>query len=104
MAFSLRENVTCQTGASNDPRVLAALRAAGLGEKLASLSKGLDQVMLKIIDPEGTEFSGGESQKLAIARALYKDGRMVIMDEQMCIRDSPNPDLSGSDHHAVCRR
>lgn len=88
MAFSLRENVTCQTGASNDQRVLAALQAAGLGEKLASLPKGLDQVMLKIIDPEGTEFSGGESQKLAIARALYKDGRMVIMDEPTSALDA----------------
>jgi len=81
LAFTLRENVACVSSEVDDSRVMKALEAAGLSEKINSLSKGLDQTMLKIIDPEGTEFSGGESQKLAIARALYKDGRMVIMDE-----------------------
>lgn len=80
MAFSLRENVTCQTGASNDPRVLAALRAAGLGEKLASLSKGLDQVMLKIIDPEGTEFSAAKARNW---RLLVPCTRMAVWSSWM---------------------
>ena len=44
--------------------------------------------MLKIIDENGTELSGGESQKLAIARALYKNGNMVIMDEPTSALDA----------------
>ena len=87
-AFPLRENVTCSIAPADDNRVIQALTAAGLREKLASLPKGLDQTMLKIIDPDGTEFSGGEAQKLAIARALYKDGRMVIMDEPTSALDA----------------
>lgn len=88
LAFTLRENVACVSSGTDDARVMKALEAAGLSEKVNHLSKGLDQTMLKIIDPEGTEFSGGESQKLAIARALYKDGRMVIMDEPTSALDA----------------
>ena len=44
--------------------------------------------MLKIIDENGTDFSGGERQKLAIARALYKDAPMVIMDEPTAALDA----------------
>lgn len=88
LAFSLRENVACVSAQAGDQRVMEALTAAGLSDKVNSLSKGLDQTMLKIIDPQGTEFSGGESQKLAIARALYKDGRMVIMDEPTSALDA----------------
>ncbi|WP_312372275.1 ATP-binding cassette domain-containing protein, partial [Lachnoclostridium sp.] len=47
-----------------------------------------EQMMLKIIEADGTEFSGGQSQKLAIARALYKDSAMVIMDEPTAALDA----------------
>jgi len=52
-----------------------------LSKKIRSLSKGYDQQLLKIIDETGVELSGGENQKLAIARSLYKDANMVILDE-----------------------
>ena len=45
-------------------------------------------MMLKIVDEEGTDLSGGEHQKLAIARALYKDAPMVIMDEPTAALDA----------------
>ena len=43
--------------------------------------------MLKIIDDNGVEFSGGENQKLAIARALYKNGDIIILDEPTAALD-----------------
>ena len=55
---------------------------------MKSFDKGLDQMMLKIIDENGTQFSGGESQKLMIARALYKDANMVILDEPTAALDA----------------
>jgi ATP-binding cassette subfamily B protein/ATP-binding cassette subfamily C protein len=88
LAFTLRENVTCGSSQPDDARVTEALERVGLGKKLKSLSKGLDQMMLKVIDEEGTDFSGGERQKLAIARALYKDAPMVIMDEPTAALDA----------------
>lgn len=88
LAFTLRENVTCAKEGADDARVEEALRRVGLGKKLDSLEKGLDTMMLKVIDEEGTDFSGGERQKLAIARALYKDAPMIIMDEPTAALDA----------------
>ena len=68
--------------------VMDALDSVGLGEKVRGFEKGLDQVMLKVIDEEGTDFSGGERQKLSIARGLYKDAPMVIMDEPTAALDA----------------
>ncbi len=88
LAFTLRENVTCSSGEADDARVKEALERVGLGKKLASLDRGLDQMMLKVVDETGTDFSGGERQKLAIARALYKNAPMVIMDEPTAALDA----------------
>lgn len=87
IAYTVLENVAgCENG--DRARAEEALKMAGLWEKIASLPKGLDTVMLKVIDEEGAIFSGGESQKLAIARALYKDANMVIMDEPTAALDA----------------
>ena len=88
LAFTLRENVTCKNENSDDDKVREVLERVGLGKKLSSLDKGLDQMMLKVIDEQGTDFSGGERQKLAIARALYKDAPMIIMDEPTAALDA----------------
>lgn len=88
LAFSIRENVACASGNVDDARVRAALEKVGLMDKVEGFSKGLDQMMLKIIDENGTDFSGGERQKLSIARGLYKDAAMVIMDEPTAALDA----------------
>ena len=88
LAFTLRENVTCKNENSDDDKVREVLERVGLGKKLSGLDKGLDQMMLKVIDEQGTDFSGGERQKLAIARALYKDAPMIIMDEPTAALDA----------------
>lgn len=88
LAYTLKENIACSSIDIDEERVVKALEKAGLGEKLKSLPKGIDQTMLKVIEEDGVEFSGGESQKLAIARALYKDARMVIMDEPTAALDA----------------
>ena len=81
LAFTLRENVACKSENVDDERVKTALEKVGLWKKVEGFEKGLDQMMLKVIDENGTDFSGGERQKLSIARGLYKDAPMVIMDE-----------------------
>lgn len=72
----------------DDARVQEALEKVGLWNKVKGFSKGLDQMMLKIVDENGTDFSGGERQKLSIARGLYKDAPMVIMDEPTAALDA----------------
>ncbi len=88
LAFSLRDNVSCGVKENDDEKIKEVLQKVGLGKKLESLDRGLDQMMLKVIDENGTDFSGGERQKLAIARALYKDAPMVIMDEPTAALDA----------------
>ena len=50
-------------------------------KKIETLEKGINTNLFKIFDDEGIELSGGEKQKLALARALYKNGDVVILDE-----------------------
>jgi len=88
LAFTIRENVGCMSENVDDFRVQRALEKVGLWEKVQGLDKGLDQMMLKVIDEDGTDFSGGERQKLSIARGLYKDAPMVIMDEPTAALDA----------------
>ena len=58
-----------------------------MGERIRSLPKGLDTNIYKLFDPEGVELSGGEGQKLAIARAIYKDAPIVVLDEPTAALD-----------------
>ena len=88
LAFTLRENVGCASEHVDDQKVQTALDKVGLWKKVEEFEKGLDQMMLKVIDEDGTDFSGGERQKLSIARGLYKDAPMVIMDEPTAALDA----------------
>ena len=88
LAFTIRENVACAKENVDDARVMEALEKVGLGDKVKGFEKGLDQMTLKVIDENGTDFSGGERQKLAIARALYKNAPVVVMDEPTAALDA----------------
>ncbi len=68
-------------------KVEKALRDAGFGDRLAEMPKGLDSYLYKDLDKEGVEVSGGEVQKIAIARALYKDAPFIILDEPTAALD-----------------
>ncbi len=61
--------------------VVSALEKAGFGERLATLPHGLETQVTAEFDKDGINFSGGESQKIAISRAFYKDADILIMDE-----------------------
>ena len=85
-AFPLAENVAA--GRHYDPeKVRLCLSEAGMEDRLATLPKGLETCIYKGFDPEGVEISGGEAQKIALARALYKDAPFVILDEPTAALD-----------------
>lgn len=84
--FPLGENLACSTNV-DEARAIDALQRAGLGERLESLQDGLKTYVGKGFDEDGVNFSGGEKQKMAIARAIYKDAPFVIMDEPTAALD-----------------
>lgn len=84
-SFPVAWNVASDT-VYEEERVWEALSQAGLKERVKEMEKGLETVIYKQED-EGVEISGGEEQKLAIARALYKDAPVVILDEPTAALD-----------------
>lgn len=88
-AATVLENVSGETDTDETVRKgKRCLEAAGLREAIERLPKTYDTPLLKIIEDGGTELSGGQNQKLAIARALYKDANMVILDEPTASLDA----------------
>lgn len=85
-AFSLRENIAFgeRTDESEIERVL---KLAGLWEDVQKLPNGLDTMIYKSFDENGTDLSGGQRQKTAIARALYRNAPVVILDEPTAALD-----------------
>ena len=68
-------------------RAKKALIDAGFADRLAAMEKGLDTMLYKNLSEDGVELSGGEAQKIAIARALYKDAPFIILDEPTAALD-----------------
>ncbi len=78
---TLRENVVMDRIAGSDEKVVSALERAGFGERFNTLPDKLDTQVTTEFDKKGVNFSGGESQKVAISRAFFKDADILIMDE-----------------------
>ena len=80
LSMPLGENVAASVEV-DEGKAEEVLRQAGLGERREERSQGLDTYLYQAIADDGIEISGGEAQKIAIARALYKDAPFVLLDE-----------------------
>lgn len=85
-SFSLGQNVSA-SAAYDSEKVRECLKKAGFDERLESMPNDLDTFLYKDFDTDGVEISGGEAQKLALARALYKDAPFIILDEPTAALD-----------------
>jgi ABC-type multidrug transport system fused ATPase/permease subunit len=88
LPVSILQNISIAPKEKADIQKLEkCVELAGLTDKLNALDKGLDTPLIKEINPGGTELSGGEQQKLMLARALYKDAPILILDEPTAALD-----------------
>ncbi|MCM1334090.1 MAG: ABC transporter ATP-binding protein/permease [Bacteroides sp.] len=86
LAFSVEDNILLGKEARGDT-VDRVLEKVGLSDRVRSFPRGKETMMFRQFDKNGVEPSGGEQQKLALARALYKDAPIVILDEPTAALD-----------------
>lgn len=85
-SFGLGQNVAASFD-YNEELAKKCLEKAGFYDRLQKMNKGLETSIYKDLDEEGVEISGGEAQKIALARALYKNAPFIILDEPTAALD-----------------
>lgn len=84
---SVAANIAQRLEGYDEKKIHRCLEQAGLTEKIASLPKGLDTPIGRYVYEDGVEFSGGETQRLMLARALYRNAPLLVLDEPTAALD-----------------
>ena len=84
---TVRENITQSLEDVEEEKLWRSLDQAGLAEKIRSLPKGIETQVTRRIYEDGVEFSGGETQRLMLARVLYRDSPVLLLDEPTAALD-----------------
>lgn len=81
LPITIKEFISSCEETTNVERVNAVISQVGLTEKINALEKGIDTHLVKGVYDDSVDLSGGEKQKLVLARALYKDAPIIVFDE-----------------------
>lgn len=84
---TVKENVAQCVDGIDETRVWQCIDKAGLTEKIQSLPKGIETHLGRRVFKDGVEFSGGQTQRLMLARALYKNAPILVLDEPTAALD-----------------
>ena len=88
-AMSIKDNILLRDATPNDDEIIwKVLNDVGLSEKIKNQDEGLDLQLTRNFDPKGMDFSGGEKQRLSIAKVLAKDSDIYVFDEPSSALDS----------------
>ena len=87
MPVSIKDNIVMNDKKVDEEKLKKVVSLVGLDEKIASLERGVETPLVKHITENGTEFSGGEVQKLLLSRAIYKDSPILVLDEPTAAMD-----------------
>lgn len=86
-SMNIRDNIHLGAWEKDSTGMEELCKLSGLEEKIASLPDGLDTLLYKQFDEKGVEPSGGEAQKIAITRAIFKDAPIIVLDEPTAALD-----------------
>ncbi len=86
LSFTLSQNVAASVNYNSD-EVVKSLSKSGFDERLQNMPKGIETYLYKNFEEDGVEISGGEAQKIALSRALYKNAPFIILDEPTAALD-----------------
>jgi ATP-binding cassette, subfamily B, bacterial len=100
--FTKLETNTLENNIYEEERVVDALKQANLWEKVSSLPKGIHTSLTQILDAEGIQLSGGETQRLMLARALYKNAPILILDEPTAALDPISESELYEEYASLC--
>lgn len=87
LPVSIKRNIVMNEKEVNEERLNRVVALVGLDEKIATLENGIETPLVRHITENGTELSGGEVQKLLLARAVYKNSPILILDEPTAAMD-----------------
>jgi len=87
LPVSIKNNIIMNDNAADEDRLKKIVDIVGLKDKIDSLDNGIETPLVKHITEHGTEMSGGEVQRLFLARALYKDAPILVLDEPTAAMD-----------------
>lgn len=102
LPISITQNIA--SAAENDidrDKVRSCIELSGLSEKIASLPKGADSLLFRDQHEDGVDLSGGETQKLLLARLLYKNPPCIILDEPTAALDPIAEDRMYRNYHRI---
>ena len=104
-ALTMRENIALSRldELHDDVRLNAAAQAAGIYNTCSAFQSGMDTNLTRKFDDQGQEMSGGEWQKVGIARAFFRDAPFVILDEPSSALDAQAEDDLFSSFHLLCK-
>ena len=104
-ALTMRENIALSRldEVHDDVRLNAAAQAAGIYNTCSAFQSGMDTNLTRKFDDQGQEMSGGEWQKVGIARAFFRDAPFVILDEPSSALDAQAEDDLFSSFHHLCQ-
>lgn len=102
LAFSIKENIVGEN-ALNHEKLSSSIEKAGLSDDIAQMKKGIETVLTKILTDDGIALSGGQMQKLMMARAIYKNAGILILDEPTAALDVKAEEKLYREYYALCQ-